>query len=135
MAKAADLAWPARSPDGDTEPICEWAERNIIITTGGRVGRLALDPYQREILDATTRGGRITLMMSSQLCKTLTASIRIAWAIDQRAEQIYLMQATRAGLQKMLREKIRPILDASPALAGDRLVMRTRSKLYSFREP
>ena len=120
MPKLPSLALP--SLNLDAEPICEWAEKNIVVSVSDRPGRLRLDPYQRGILEACaqqmeyTSVEQVSLMMSSQLGKTLLDAILLAWVIDQKPQATLIMHASHAGLDKFIREKLDPILLGTPSL-------------------
>ena len=119
------LWMPEPAPAQD---ICDWVEGSVIVTTGGRPGYVRIDPYQREPLWKTTQGGKVVLMWSSQLGKSIIAGWRIGWSIDQFPEQIYLMHASDKGLAKFLREKIKPMFQATPRLR-DSVALNNRGEI------
>ena len=99
-------------------PICDWAERSVTVGVGSRRGNLRLDPYQRGILDACTDPGieAVGLMMSSQVGKSLMASVLLGWAIAEAPQPILIMHATQAGLNKFTREKLEPMFAGAPSV-------------------
>ena len=96
----------------EPQDIVEWAEENIIVRVSDRAGNLILDPYQKEILRAMADPNvtQVSLMLSSQIGKTLLLAIYLLWCIDQSPTSLLFMHASQQGLDKFLREKLEPVL-------------------------
>ena len=117
------------------EPICEWAERMVRVTTGGRPGLLRLDPYQRATLEAMVDPAvkEAVLMEPSQLGKSLKDSIVVGWHIDQSPCDMLIIHPSQAVRDRFAREKLSPILLGIPEVkAKIRLNNRDRLAVDGF---
>lgn len=113
------------------DPICPWSEANIVVSVSDRPGKLILDPYQRPILEAIAdlhMVEQVTMMMSSQLGKTLLMAIALGWIIDQAPQAVLFMHASDQGLKKFLREKLEPVLLGTPRL-NEKIVRNNRNTI------
>lgn len=100
------------------EDICEWAERNVRVVTGGRPGLVKLDPYQKEILRAAIDPAvrAVALMMPSQVGKSFKISIIVTWHIDQSPGDILFIHPSQAVRDRFGREKLSPVVLGVPGI-------------------
>lgn len=124
LASTSRLRRPQYAHEVEPEPILEWASREIYVTRGERRGLFRPDPHQEQPLAdmADPDVEEVVLQWSSQLGKSVVLPVRIGWGIAQRPEDMLLMHASDKGLDKFLREKLRP------ALRGSRLLWRMVEK-------
>ena len=110
--------------------ICAWAEENIIVAASATPGRLRLYPYQRDILEAMADPDvrQVTLMVSSQIGKTLLSAILLAYFIDVTPNGVLFIHVTQSGLKKFLREKFEPILRGNLRL-NEKIIRNNRGTL------
>ena len=96
--------------------ILDWAEQNIVVHASDRAGRLHLDPYQRQPLEAFADPDvdSVVFMWSSQLGKTLMEAIMLGWVVDEDPQGMLFVHASGKGLNKFVREKLDPMLLANP---------------------
>ena len=111
------LKSPHRRP-ARAQPICDWAEQNIHVLTGGRPGLIRLDAYQRALLEAIAHPDtrEVGIMLSSQIGKSLLMSIALAWVIDQSPRAVLVMHPTATIGARWMREKLNDTIRAAPAV-------------------
>ena len=118
-----------QGPDYDNlpaaQPICDWAEQNVAVITGGRSGPVMLDPYQRGILEAMTDPAvrAVVMMMPSQVGKSFLDGVVITWHIDQAPDNLLLVHPTQDVRDRFTREKLSPVVkgvsDAERKIQGN----------------
>ena len=101
--------------------LVEWAETEVQLPiTTPRPGPLRLTAPQRAILsaydDPLTR--QLTLMMSSQIGKSMLMLIIIGWHMAQYPAQIMMAQATRDSMRRFMMEKFWPLVGSNSTLSG-----------------
>ena len=119
LAKGPRLSLPMFAHEAEAEPIIPWSRREVYIVRGERRGLFRPDPHQVRPLEdmADPTVDEVSLLWASQgLGKSTLLPVRIGWGIDQRQEDMLLMHASDKGLDKFLREKLRPMLQGSPTL-------------------
>jgi len=104
--------------------VSEWADANRVLesSASSEPGRWRTDraPYQREIMDAFTEPGiwKVVMMSSAQVGKTEILLNVMGYFIDQDPRPILCMQPTLAMGEAFSKDRLAPMLDASPALKG-----------------
>ena len=101
------------------QPISPWAEANIYLDDNSPMpGRLKLFPWQRDILNAyhDPNVRQITLMMSSQIGKSVVMLCILGYHIGTAPKNIFLVQPTQKILNRFRKEKFIPMVNASPTL-------------------
>lgn len=99
-----------------------WAEANVVIPVGNaKPGpiRFANAPYQRGMLDVIKQRGvrRISYMTGAQLGKTTIQQCITGYFVAHEPRSQILVQPTQGDVQTFLETKLRPMLDANPAIA------------------
>jgi len=104
-------------------PLSTWAEQNIILSSeyAKRAGRhLRLFGWQKEIFDAFTSPDvtDVTLMVGTQLCKTLFMQCAMAYVICEDPGPILLVEPTDTDAKDYSRERLAPMVRDCPCLHG-----------------
>ena len=124
-----EFRFPARV--ADPPEICEWAEENIRVVSGtARPGVLRLDPYQKEMLSAMAdpEVRQVTMMLASQLGKTLKVGCLIGYTVVEAPKPTLMMFANDNHRKKFLREKMTPLLASCPAVM-EHLQLNNRGRI------
>ena len=98
-------------------PICDWIESNIINPPGNsKPGPLKLFSYQKQILEAYTDTNvrEIVLMMSSQVGKTLLATLMLLYSITNDPTSMMATFPRRDDIQSWRKNKLQPMFDVNP---------------------
>lgn len=111
-------------------PPSKWAARNIIVQDGLYAGspvRMDVSPYMPGILDAYGLRGveEVDVCGSLQIGKTLILYICLGWSMDYRPGTKMLSMPTKDTRDRVKKEKLVPLLKASPALR--RQIARVRT--------
>lgn len=115
-----------------------WAEANVRIPVGNAIpGPINFDnaPYQRGMLDAASIPGvrRISLMTGAQLGKTTVQQCLTGYFIAHDPRSQILVQPTQGDVQTFLETKLRPMLQANPAISGKMAKQRGREGVHNGR--
>ncbi|EIZ3359514.1 phage terminase large subunit family protein [Salmonella enterica] len=96
----------------------EWVENNIVATDGIKAGSLiTLHAFQRGMMDAITEDKRkVVFKTSAQLGKTMILNGIIFHRIANDPTNIGVAQSNVRELGQWVSGKIKPVLDATPAL-------------------
>lgn len=113
-AAAAGLAPPADCS------VSEWAESSIVLShrVSPRPGRLRLEPYQRQPLDAIKKNERVVLIWAAQTGKTIVLQCFLGWAIDQYPGPAMVVCPDRSFAARRSTKHLRPFIEDSPVLAA-----------------
>lgn len=113
--------------------VSEWADANRIIGTKAGRAEIAWDtaitPYLREIMDALGPRSpvrRVSLMFGTQLGKTETGNNWVGFCMDRAPAPILILRPTVEEARRFSRQRLDPMIDATPALRG--LVRPSRSR-------
>lgn len=112
-----------------------WAARNLIVQDGiyrGSPLRLDVSPYLSGPLDAYSRAGveEVILCGSLQIGKTLFLYACLGFAMDYRPGTKMLAMPTRPTMERVVDEKLLPLLKGSPALR--KLISKARRESISL---
>lgn len=124
-------------PPPDLKP-SEWAERNVRIPVGNaKPGpiRFANAPYQRGMLDAIKEPGvrRVSYKTGAQLGKTTVQQCVTGYFIEHEPRSQILVNPTQGDVQTFLETKLRPMLDANPAISSRMAKQRGRDGVNNSR--
>jgi phage terminase large subunit GpA-like protein len=116
----------------------EWAEANVSISVGNAIpGPINFDnaPYQRGMLNAVKEPGvrRVSYMTGAQLGKTTVQQCCIGYFIAHEPQSQIFVQPTQGDVQTFLETKLRPMLDANPAIADKMAKQRGREGVNNSR--
>lgn len=116
----------------------KWAEANVRIPVGNaKPGPIRFDnaPYQRGMLDAIKEPGvrRVSYMTGAQLGKTTIQQCITGYYIHHEPKSQILVQPTQGDVQTFLETKLRPMLDANPAISGKMAKQRGREGVNNSR--
>lgn len=115
-----------------------WAERNVRIPVGNaKPGPIRFDnaPYQRGMIDAIKERGvrRVSYMTGAQLGKTTVQQCVTGYFIEHEPRSQIMVQPTQGDVQTYLETKLRPMLDANPAISGKMAKQRSREGVNNSR--
>ncbi len=103
-------------------PLSAWAEANIILSSeyAARAAPLRLFGWQREMFDSFTDPEvlDITLMVATQLTKTVFIQCAMAYIICEDPGPILLVEPTDTDAKDYSRERLTPMLRDCPCLRG-----------------
>lgn len=124
-------------PPPDLKP-SEWAEANVRIPVGNaKPGPIRFDnaPYQRGMLDVIKEPGvrRVSYKTGAQLGKTTIQQCITGYFIDHEPRSQILVQPTQGDVQTFLETKLRPMLDANPAISRKMAKQRGREGVNNSR--
>jgi phage terminase large subunit GpA-like protein len=124
-------------PPPDMLP-ADWAEKNVRIPIGNAIpGPISFDnaPYQRGMLNAMKEPGvyRIDYMTGAQLGKTTVQQCGTGYFIAHEPRSQMLSQPTQGDMQTFLETKLRPMLDANPAISDKMAKQRGREGVNNSR--
>lgn len=108
----------------------KWVSKNIIVQDGLYAGspvRMDVAPYMAGILDMYAKRGveEVVVCGSLQIGKTLILYICLGWAMDYRPGTKMLAMPTKDTRDRVKKEKLVPLLKASPLLRKQIDVIRT----------
>ena len=109
-------------------PVAEWAEANILLPSLTSLpGPLHLTAPQRSILAAYSDPAvrQITLMTANQVGKSLVLLAILGYHIVTVPRSILLVMPTIAVRDRFFKEKLRPLVNSTPAIS--RAIKRTAS--------
>jgi phage terminase large subunit GpA-like protein len=113
--------------------ISQWADANRIIGTKAGHAEVAWDtsttPYLREIMDALgprAPARRVVFMKGSQVGGTEVGNNWIGFLMDRSPAPILILRPTVEEARRFSRQRLDPMIDATPALQG--LVRKARSR-------
>jgi phage terminase large subunit GpA-like protein len=115
-----------------------WAESNVRIAVGNaKPGPIRFDnaPPQRGILNAIKEPGirRISMMMAAQTGKTTIQQCITGYFIEHEPKSQMFVQPTQGDVQTFLETKLRPMLDANPAISSKMAKQRGREGVNNSR--
>lgn len=103
-------------------PLSVWAEQNIVLSPeyAARASALRLFGWQKEIMDSFTNSAvmDVTLMVSTQLIKTLFIQCALAYIICEDPGPILLVQPTDTDAKDFSRERLAPMIRDCACLHG-----------------
>lgn len=116
----------------------EWAQANVRIPVGNAIpGPISFDnaPYQRGMLDVIKEPGvrRVDYMTGAQLGKTTVQQCITGYFIAHEPRSQILVQPTQGDVQTFLETKLRPMLDANPAISSKMAKQRGREGVNNSR--
>ncbi|AWM87365.1 phage terminase large subunit family protein [Microvirga sp. 17 mud 1-3] len=115
-----------------------WAEQNVRIPVGNAIpGPISFEnaPYQRGMLDAIKEPGvrRVSYMTGAQLGKTTVQQCATGYFIAHEPRSQIFVQPTQGDVQAFLETKLRPMLDANPAISDKMAKQRGREGVNNSR--
>lgn len=115
-----------------------WAEANIRIPVGNAIPgpiNFANAPMQRGILDAVKEPGmqRMDLMLGAQLGKTTVLQCLVGYHIKHEPKSQILTQPSEGDMATFLETKLKPMLEANPAIAACMAAPRGREGVNNSR--
>lgn len=115
-----------------------WAEANVKIPVGNAIpGPINFDnaPYQRGMLDAIKEPGvyRVDYMTGAQLGKTTVQQCITGYFIAHEPRSQMFAQPTQGDMQTFLETKLRPMLEANPAISEKMAKQRSRDGVNNSR--
>lgn len=124
-------------PPPDLRP-SEWAEANVRIPVGNaKPGPIRFDnaPYQRGMLDVIKEPGvrRVDYMTGAQLGKTTIQQCITGYFIAHEPRSQIFVQPTQGDVQTFQETKLRPMLDANPAISDKMAKQRGREGVNNSR--
>lgn len=116
----------------------DWAEANVRIPVGNAMPgdiRFANAPYQRGMLDAIKEPGvrRIDYMTGAQLGKTTIQQCITGYFIAHEPRSQIMAQPSQGDMQTFLETKLRPMLEANPAISSKMAKSRGREGVNNSR--
>lgn len=116
----------------------EWAEANVRIPVGNaKPGPIRFDnaPYQRGMLDVIKEPGirRVDYMTGAQLGKTTIQQCITGYFIAHEPRSQIFVQPTQGDVQTFQETKLRPMLDANPAISKLMAKQRGRNGVNNSR--
>lgn len=124
-------------PPPDLKP-SEWAEQNVRIPLGNaKPGPIRFEnaPYQRGMLDAAKEPGvrRVSYMTGAQLGKTTIQQCLTGFFIAHEPKSQIFVQPTQGDVQTFQETKLKPMLEANPAISGKMAKARSRDGVNNSR--
>lgn len=115
-----------------------WAEQNIRIPVGNAIpGPINFDnaPYQRGMLDVIKEPGvrRVDYMTGAQLGKTTIQQCITSYFIKHEPRSQIFVQPTQGDVQTFLETKLRPMIEANPAISSVMAKQRGREGVNNSR--
>lgn len=115
-----------------------WAEANVRIPVGNAIpGPISFEnaPYQRGMLDVIKEPGirRVDLDTGAQLGKTTVQQCITGYFIAHEPRSQILVQPTQGDVQTFLETKLRPMLEANPAISSKMAKQRGREGVNNSR--
>lgn len=134
---AAQRAMANLIPPADMLP-SQWAQQNVRIPVGNLIpGPINFDnaPYQRGMLDVIKEPGvyRVDYMTGAQLGKTTVQQCITGYFIAHEPRSQIFVQPTQGDIQTFLETKLRPMLEANPAIASKMAKQRGREGVNNGR--
>lgn len=111
---------------------------NVQIPVGNAIpGPINFDnaPYQRGMIDVVKEPGirRVDYMTGAQLGKTTVQQVITGYFIAHEPRSQIFVQPTQGDVQTFLETKLRPMLDANPAISGKMAKQRGREGVNNSR--
>ena len=110
-------AWRCQEP----KAVTEWAEANIVLPKrwSDRAGPFEAYPWQREILDAygIPEIHFMTMVAPTQVGKSTLALCMLGYTIDVAPGSVLMIMPVDPDAGERLEIRIKPLIDATPALA------------------
>lgn len=141
VLEAAHRAMAHLVPPADMLPSA-WAEKNIRIPVGNAIpGPLNFDnaPIQRGMIDVIKEPGvrRVSYRMAAQTGKTTVQQCITGFFIEHEPRSQIFVQPTQGDMQTFLETKLRPMIEANPAISNKMAKQRGRegvnnSRIISF---
>jgi phage terminase large subunit GpA-like protein len=124
-------------PAPDMKPSV-WAEKNVRIPVGNAIpGPISFEnaPYQRGMLDAIKEPGvqRVTYKTGAQLGKTTVQQCITGYFIEHEPRSQIFVQPTQGDMQTFMETKLRPMLEANPAISSKMAKQRGRDGVNNSR--
>lgn len=115
-----------------------WAESNVQIPVGNAIpGPINFDnaPYQRGMLDVIKEPGirRVDYMTGAQLGKTTIQQCITGYFIAHEPRSQIMAQPSQGDMQTFLETKLRPMLEANPAISSKMAKARGREGVNNSR--
>lgn len=137
VVAAVVLALVNLIPAADILPSA-WAEKNVKIPVGNAIPgeiRFANAPYQRGMLDVIKEPGirRVSYKTGAQLGKTTVQQCITGYFISHEPRSQIFVQPSQGDVQTFLETKLRPMLDANPAIADKMAKQRGRNGVNNSR--
>lgn len=115
-----------------------WAEANIRIPVGNAIPgpiSFANAPYQRGMVDVIKEPGirRVDYMTGAQLGKTTVQQCITGYFIAHEPRSQIFVQPSQGDVQTFLETKLRPMLDANPAISSKMAKQRGREGVNNSR--
>lgn len=137
VLEAAQRAMSNLIPPADMLP-SQWAQKNVRIPVGNLIpGPINFDnaPYQRGMLDVIKEPGvyRVDYMTGAQLGKTTVQQCITGYFIAHEPRSQIFVQPTQGDIQTFLETKLRPMLEANPAIASKMAKQRGREGVNNGR--
>lgn len=115
-----------------------WAEQNIRIPVGNAIPgpiNFANAPYQRGMVDVVKEPGirRVDYMTGAQLGKTTVQQCITGYFIAHEPRSQIFVQPSQGDVQTFLETKLRPMLDANPAISRKMAKQRGRDGVNNSR--
>lgn len=116
----------------------DWAEANIRIPVGNAIpGPINFDnaPHQRGMIDVIKEPGirRVDYMCAAQTGKTTVQQCITAYFIGHEPRSQIFVQPTQGDVQTFLETKLRPMIQANPAIANKMAKQRGREGVNNGR--
>jgi phage terminase large subunit GpA-like protein len=116
----------------------EWSEANVRIPVGNAIpGPISFDnaPYQRGMLDVIKEPGlrRVDYMTGAQLGKTTIQQCITGYFIAHEPRSQMFSQPTQGDQQMFLEAKLRPMIEANPAISSKMAKQRGREGVNNSR--
>lgn len=102
-------------------PLAEWAEKYYHLAPPSKVtGLIQLYGWQKQIMNSFTdpHVRQITLMVSTQMIKTLFIQVAAAYAIACDPGPILIVQPKDDDAKNFVKERIRPMIEVNPVVAA-----------------
>ena len=137
IAEALHRALQNLIPPPNIKP-SEWAERNVVIPIGNaKPGPIRFDnaPHQRGMIDVIKEPGvrRVDYMMAAQTGKTTVQQCITGYFIHHEPRSQIFAQPSQGDMQTFLETKLRPMLEANPAISSKMAKPRGRNGVNNSR--
>lgn len=115
-----------------------WAEQNVRIPIGNAIpGPISFDnaPYQRGMVDVIKEPGvrRVSYITGAQLGKTTLQQCMVGYFIAHEPRSQMFAQPSEGDLRTFLETKLRPMIDANPAISSKMARQRGRDGVNNGR--
>lgn len=115
-----------------------WAQRNVRIPVGNAIPgpiSFANAPFQRGMIDVVKEPGvrRVTYKTGAQLGKTTCQQVITGYFIAHEPRSQIFVQPSQGDMQTFVETKLRPMLDANPAIKSKMAQQRGREGVNNSR--